>query len=466
MFKTLFIFLAGMVLVQEANAQAPKSSADTLLYYVKNNGNITTKDSSDFVMLIMPNDPTNKKSLYPVMQFYRNGKRRLIASSSTHSINVIFEGPYRIFFSDGHLKSTSIYKNGHVVGPVTEYYPNGKVYTIKVYDKSAIKYLECRDSTGVVLAENGNGIWREFDPNFKITIKQAHVLNGTLSDKWQPIVDTSTYAYYDKTGPIDTTTNIKPTYYDDKTDLQKLLTENLNYPKTDLENNVNGRVTLSLVVEKDGALTHLKVIQAPSIDLGEEAIRLTRLSMPWTPSSRLSDGFSLRSRTTFKLDFYCWSKTSGGVQPVLNIDTTETYKDMPEYLRTSKLTSKLNFLNYSTKNDEQFKNTGEVFSSSSLDQAPTLPSGASPFPVLLTHNIKLPKEDRENGVSGKVTIVFIVELNGSISNLAVSGPSQTLINEVIRVIKLCPKWSPGIKNGKPVRSIYNIPITITTDNEY
>ena len=77
----------------------------------------------------------------------------------------------------------------------------------------------------------------------------------------------------------------------------------------------------------------------------------------------------------------------------------------------------------------------------------------------LIKNLKYPPYAQEKKIQGKVIIKFIVSKDGSITNIEViSSPHEILSNEAIRVIKLMPKWKPGILKGKPVNVQYTLPI--------
>ena len=82
----------------------------------------------------------------------------------------------------------------------------------------------------------------------------------------------------------------------------------------------------------------------------------------------------------------------------------------------------------------------------------------------LSNNIKYPKKEQKNNITGTVYIKFIIERDGSISNVTVlkgvsGGPG--LDAEAVSVISNMPKWRPGMQNGQAVRVSYNIPIRFT-----
>lgn len=78
----------------------------------------------------------------------------------------------------------------------------------------------------------------------------------------------------------------------------------------------------------------------------------------------------------------------------------------------------------------------------------------------LRENIEYPAEAVKNGIVGRVTVKFIVEKDGSISNPKVVQPVEpSLDKEAIRVISRMPKWNPGRQNGRAMRVRFFIPVT-------
>ena len=93
------------------------------------------------------------------------------------------------------------------------------------------------------------------------------------------------------------------------------------------------------------------------------------------------------------------------------------------------------------------------------DSMPEYPGGMSRMLSYIMKNINYPIDQDE--VQGSVYISFIVETDGSITDVKVIRgiPGGTAFDkEAIRVVKTFPRWKPGIQNGKPVRVRYNLPI--------
>lgn len=94
------------------------------------------------------------------------------------------------------------------------------------------------------------------------------------------------------------------------------------------------------------------------------------------------------------------------------------------------------------------------------DQMPTFPNGLEAFHEFLRSNTKYPAEAKENHTGGRVVVEFIIEKDGSISNIQVKKSVDPLLDEeAVRVIRSMPKWIPGKQNGETVRVRFLAPIT-------
>lgn len=82
---------------------------------------------------------------------------------------------------------------------------------------------------------------------------------------------------------------------------RKWVLENVKFPQIALENDIHGKVTLSFVIEKDGRLTNIEVLQTPDRSLSEEAVRVLTSSPRWTPGKQRNR--SVRVRYTLPVEF-------------------------------------------------------------------------------------------------------------------------------------------------------------------
>ncbi|MDP5199691.1 energy transducer TonB [Flavobacterium sp. DG2-3] len=101
-----------------------------------------------------------------------------------------------------------------------------------------------------------------------------------------------------------------------------------------------------------------------------------------------------------------------------------------------------------------------VYNTAGIDIKPEYPGGLNEFYKLIAQNYVTPKEKPVN-VKGKVVATFIIEKDGSLNEIRIiKDVGFNTANEAIRVLNLSPKWSPGKLQGKEVRVLYAIPITI------
>ena len=79
--------------------------------------------------------------------------------------------------------------------------------------------------------------------------------------------------------------------------------------------------------------------------------------------------------------------------------------------------------------------------------------------TLISNNMQYPAEAARNGVQGRVTVGFVVEKDGSLSNIRVMrGVDPSLDKEAVRLVKAMPKWNPGKENGEIVRVNHTLPV--------
>ena len=78
----------------------------------------------------------------------------------------------------------------------------------------------------------------------------------------------------------------------------------------------------------------------------------------------------------------------------------------------------------------------------------------------LSDIVKYPVVAQENGVQGRVVVSFVVEKDGSITDVkVVRSVDPSLDKEAARVVKSMPRWIPGKQNGAAVRVKYNVPVS-------
>ena len=198
----------------------------------------------------------------------------------------------------------------------------------------------------------------------------------------------------------------------------KFLGANIKYPQNALEQRIQGRVIVSFVVEMDGSLSGHEVLRGVNKELDDEAVRVLKLSPKWEPGLR--DNEKVRTQYTVPINF--------------SLDKEE---EKPS----------------ATKSDVVF---------TSVEQVPEFPGGLEGLGRFLGTTIKYPKAEREKGIQGRVIATFVVEPDGSLSDVKIiRGVSKGIDDESLRVLALSPHWKPGYQNNKAVRVQYAIPISFT-----
>ena len=94
-----------------------------------------------------------------------------------------------------------------------------------------------------------------------------------------------------------------------------------------------------------------------------------------------------------------------------------------------------------------------------VEEMPSYPGGEQKLMEFVAKNIKNPQIARETGIQGRVFVGFVVEPDGSVSNVKVlRGIGGGCDEEAMRVVKSMPKWKPGKQRGKAVRVSYMLPV--------
>ncbi|MDD3636647.1 MAG: energy transducer TonB [Bacteroidales bacterium] len=97
-----------------------------------------------------------------------------------------------------------------------------------------------------------------------------------------------------------------------------------------------------------------------------------------------------------------------------------------------------------------------------VESMPEFPGGPAKMMEYIAKNIKYPAMARESGIQGRVFVNFVVEPDGSVSNVKVlRGIGGGCDEEAVRVVEAMPKWTPGRQRGKAVRVSFNLPVRFT-----
>ena len=191
----------------------------------------------------------------------------------------------------------------------------------------------------------------------------------------------------------------------------KFVSKNIKYPVEAMEKDIQGRVVIQFVVNKDGSISDTKVAKSVDPLLDKEALRVINAMPKWKPG--MHEGKAVNVKYTIPVAFKL---------------TNESVDENGVYMV--------------------------------CDQMPMYPGGMQELMKYLQKNIQYPQEAKEKGIHGRVIVQFIVEKDGSIKDTKViRGVNSSLDNEALRVINAMPKWEPGKHKGEAVSVRYTVPVS-------
>ena len=108
--------------------------------------------------------------------------------------------------------------------------------------------------------------------------------------------------------------------------------------------------------------------------------------------------------------------------------------------------------------EEEEESAQQIFTV--VEEMPDFPGGQGELLKFIAKSIKYPVIAQENGIQGRVIVTFVVERDGSITDVRVAkSVDPSLDKEAVRVAKSMPHWNPGMQNGGPVRVKFTLPVT-------
>lgn len=95
-----------------------------------------------------------------------------------------------------------------------------------------------------------------------------------------------------------------------------------------------------------------------------------------------------------------------------------------------------------------------------VEDKPAFPGGMEAMIQFFSTNIQYPADAKKQKIDGRVLVNFVVEKDGSITDVKVMKPGfPSLDAEAVRVVKMMPKWKPGYQKGQAVRVLFALPIS-------
>ena len=221
-----------------------------------------------------------------------------------------------------------------------------------------------------------------------------------------------------------------PQYPGGEKAMMEYVAKNVKYPQEAKDKEIQGRVFVSFVVEKDGSVSTVKVLRGIGGGCDEEAVRVVSSMPKWKPG--IKDGKPVRVSYMMPLNFKLTegqpakpSKKADANKPDMKPDKDGVYQI--------------------------------------VEEMPRFPGDDKALKEYLNNNLSVPEKYKDMDVNAeyRVFVRFVVAEDGSVTNveLAKSNPSkQDLNEEALRVVKAMPKWNPGKMDGKPVKVYFNLPV--------
>jgi TonB family protein len=291
---------------------------DTAAYLYKNSGKQVDKlDSADYVRIVYSPAAGSNAALWPVKDYYINGKLKQIATA-IDSNGLVLEGQAIEYYPNGNKKSVLHFTEGKKFGLSFMYYPNGKLYTqTELKPNKTVALLTCKDSTGKLLVENGNGKWLVYDESFSKVLREGSVVNGYEEGDWQCMIDSgessvlkykkgvlTTGIYHNSKGVIYNFNGAEAVaqYKGGTNKFLSLVYKKVNNPNVSRVENAVGRVIVTFVIEKDGSMTDIRCLgRKIGYGLEEIALNAVKSSPPWIPGFK--NGVPVRTRFSLPIIF-------------------------------------------------------------------------------------------------------------------------------------------------------------------
>ena len=272
-----------------------------------------------------------------------------------------------------------------------------------------------------------------------------------------------------KEDPIFEVQKTEPQFPGGVENLTAWLTKNIKYPSICRELDVQGFVYASFVVQKDGTVDYNKIIMSPDRAMSKEVERVLKIMPFWKPGTQ--NGEPVRVKYTVPIVFQLEGQPEVQIPSDSDIMKIERELNPIPMIRiyAKKEKRELLYCPYSLVRDSVKPAVEEIDEARIFEvneQNPAFPGGDEAYLAFLAKNIKYPETSRNNGAQGTVYAAFIVEKDGSITDIEIlESPDSAISKEVERVLKLMPRWKPGMQGGKPVRVKYSVPVRFQIDEK-
>lgn len=338
-------------------------------------------------------------------------------------------GSFEIYDDDGfpiQLKDTVIYNED---GSYVKYVTSDDIdpETGKLTPKMTITTHKADGSSADYMNLNwdiNDGVARYTDDDFSISADESLLIFleslSTLGDKPE---NDSIYQIVDE----------MPQYPGGEKAMMEYVANNVKYPQEAKDKEIQGRVFVSFVVEKDGSVSTVKVVRGIGGGCDEEAVRVIKSMPKWQPGKM--KGEPVRVSYMMPINF-------------------KLKDDQP-----AKTAKKSDIGKADMKPDKN-----GVYQI--VEEMPRFPGEEKALMEYLNNHLKMPEKYKGDNAEYRLAeyrtfVQFVVNEDGSVSNVKLlkkTAGFEDLDGEAVRVVKSMPKWNPGKMDGKPVKVYFNLPV--------
>ena len=216
--------------------------------------------------------------------------------------------------------------------------------------------------------------------------------------------------------------------------LMEYIGKNIVYPVEAKEKEIQGRVFINFVIEKDGSVSNVKVLRGIGGGCDEEAVRAVSSLPKWKPG--IQKGKPVR--------------VSYQIPILFKLDNAQKAQDQDPKKEKQMVGEVEKMVPYGPDENGVYQ---------IVEEMPQYTGGEAAMMDFVAKNIVYPQEARDKEISGRVFVSFIVEKDGSVNEVNVKkGIGGGCDEEAVRVVKAMPKWKPGKMKGEAVRVSYQMPI--------
>lgn len=230
-------------------------------------------------------------------------------------------------------------------------------------------------------------------------------------------------------------------------DLHYFIIKKTIYPDEAIRVNTNGKIKIKFTIF-NGALASINNLN--KLGYGCEAV-LIKTIKSYPGFSQIDDG-------TYSIDVLVNLSKSpmAGLNDKTTLNKPQTVEENKESTAAA--------LNKVTSSPATKNNDDKAYSFVSVEKIPEFPGGQAKFNQYISKVIRYPSAAQAQNIQGKVFASFVVDKDGSLNDIKIVRTPKggdLLGEEALRILKTCPKWNPGIQNGRPVSVRFTIAINFS-----